>query len=89
MSQPGSQLVDALVLAQGNHYARDNPWSMRRDLYAPVLSNARSVMITKMARPEVRTQPPARARAPYGSTGVLKQPSADSWVAHCALCRRC
>ena len=52
MSQPGSQLVDALVLAPGSHYGRDNPWAMRRELYAPVLSSARSVMITKMARPE-------------------------------------
>jgi exportin-1 len=51
MSQPGSQLVDALVL-QGTAFGRDNPWAARRELYAPVLSSTRSVMITKMARPE-------------------------------------
>ena len=52
MSSPGSQLVDALVLAQGHGFNRDNPWVKRRELYAPVLSRARAVMITKMARPE-------------------------------------
>ena len=52
MSSPGSQLVDALVLAQGQPFSRDNPWEARRQLYAPVLSKARAVMITKMARPE-------------------------------------